>query len=194
MGDSKDIGYDFEHPSVFFILEEAVKCHVIGPLVYDRYFRTFRLKGNETILDFGCGGGASALRLMKIISENGAVSALDTSKYWITKAEKRLVSYPNAKCFFGDIRNMGFPDDSFDVIVILYVLHHVPSDVRRETVDVMSRVLKTGGMLHIWEPVKKSHGIPAADIREVMTGSGLVEVLCKETGSWYRGSYTKLPV
>ena len=48
--------YDFEHPSILFILEDKLKGLLGGLILYYPYYKTFRLKGNENVLDFGCGG------------------------------------------------------------------------------------------------------------------------------------------
>ena len=53
-------GYDFEHPSALFILEDKLKGILGRPLLYNPYFKTLGLKGNESVLDFGCGGGAGS--------------------------------------------------------------------------------------------------------------------------------------
>ena len=58
---------DFENPSVLFILEDKLKGLLGCPLLYNRYFRTFGLKGDERVLDFGCGGGAGSRCLAKLL-------------------------------------------------------------------------------------------------------------------------------
>ena len=42
---------DFENPSALFILEDMLKGLIGGPLLYNPYFKTFGLKGNEKVLD-----------------------------------------------------------------------------------------------------------------------------------------------
>ena len=60
MSDDNFKEYDFEHPSTIFVLEDKLKGLLGGPLLYNPYFITFGLKGNERVLDFGCGGGAGS--------------------------------------------------------------------------------------------------------------------------------------
>lgn len=43
-----------------------------GPLLYDKYFKTFGLTGEEQALDFGCGGGAGSKCLAALLNRDGA--------------------------------------------------------------------------------------------------------------------------
>ena len=99
--------YDFEHPSILFILEDKLKGLLGGPLLYYPYYRTFGLKGNENVLDFGCGGGAGARCLANLLSKDGHLTCVDVSSHWIAKARKRLDKYSNVACKSGDIRELG---------------------------------------------------------------------------------------
>ena len=63
-------GYDFEHPYTLFILEDKLKGLIGGHFLYNPYFKTFGLKGNESVLDFGCGGGAGSRCLARICEQD----------------------------------------------------------------------------------------------------------------------------
>jgi SAM-dependent methyltransferase len=95
---------DFEHPSALFILEDMLKGLMGGPLLYKPYFGTFGLRGDENVLDFGCGGGAGSRCLAKFLNNNGYLTCVDISNYWIKRAIKRLEKYPNVKCLAGDLK------------------------------------------------------------------------------------------
>src|SRR5271157_869526 len=94
---------DFDHPTAIFILEDTFKSLVGSFLIYNPYFKTFGLKGDEAVLDFGCGGGAGSKSLAKLLYKGGNLTCIDTSKYWITKASKRLKKYLNVRLYSGDI-------------------------------------------------------------------------------------------
>ena len=101
---------DFEHPSALFALEDLLKSLIGGPLLYYPYFKTFGLNGNEKVLDFGCGGGAGSRCLANLLNENGHLTCVDMSSYWIRRARKRLGRYSNVECKSGDIRELDIPD------------------------------------------------------------------------------------
>ena len=182
--------YDFDHPSLLFVLEDKLKGLLGGPLLYNPYFRTFDLKGNERVLDFGCGGGAGSKCLVRSLRE-GQLTCVDTSKYWINRARKRLRKHPNAESIVGDIRKLNIPDATFDVIVAIHVIHEIAPDERRSTVQTLARTLKPGGALYLRELTKASHGMPAEEIRGLFGNAGLKEFECRMTKSEYMGKYVK---
>jgi len=184
-------GYDFEHPSALFVLEDRLKGLIGGPLLYNPYFKTFGLKGNEKVLDFGCGGGAGSRCLASLLNEDGRLMCVDASSYWIAKARRRLDKYPNVECKSGDIRKLDISDSSFDVISTIHVIHDIAPAERQDIAKVLSQKLKAGGLLFIREPIKKSHGMPVEEIRALLSGVGLKESKHKETKSEYMGKYQK---
>jgi len=182
---------DFEHPSRLWILEDILKGLVGGNLLYGPYMRTFGLQGNERVLDFGCGSGIAAQCLANILNGNGYLMCVDVSRYWVGKARKRLRKYANVECAAGDIRTLDIPDSSFDVISSIHVIHDISPLARQEIVKALSQKLKAGGTFFIREPVKKSHGMPAGEIRSLFSAAGLTEIEHKETKSEYLGKYKK---
>lgn len=181
---------DFEHPSIIFILEEELK-NVFGCFIYNPYFRSFGLKGNESVLDFGCGGGSLSKCLAKLLKKDGSLTCIDTSSYWIRKAIKRLKKYPNVKCLLGDIRSADLPASSFDAISTIHVIHDIVPEVREETVNILSQKLKQDGTFFLRERIQKSHGMPVSEIQSLLLHAGLKEVCYSQTKSEYIGKYQK---
>jgi len=181
--------YDFEHPFILFILEDKLKGLLGGTLLYYPYYRTFGLKGNENVLDFGCGGGAGSRCLANLLGKDGHLTCVDVSGHWIAKARKRLDKYSNVECKSGDIREMDIPDSSFDVISTFHVIHDISPADRQGIVEVLSQKLKAGGTFFIRECIEKSHGMPVEEIRAILSDTGLKEIEYKETKSEYMGKY-----
>jgi len=143
------------------------------------------------VLDFGCGGGTGSKCLIKFLNENGHLTCVDTSSFWIEKANRRLKKYPNVECKLGDIRKLNVPDSSFDVISTIHTIHDIEPAERQDTVNALSRKLKKGGTLFIREPIKKSHGMPVEEIRTLLSNAGLKEAEHKENKSEYTGKFEK---
>jgi ubiquinone/menaquinone biosynthesis C-methylase UbiE len=183
---------DFDRPSVLFVLEDALKGLIGGPLLYYPYFKTFGLKGDEEVLDFGCGGGAGSRSLLKFLNQQGRLTCVDTSNFWIDKARKRLNKYGNVECRAGDIRELDIPDSTFDVISIIHVIHDIPPAERQDTVKALSRKLKKGGTIFVREPTKESHGMPVKEILAIFSEAGFKETEHKEAKSEYVGRFHKL--
>ena len=191
MSDNDFKQYDFEHPSILFILEDKLKGLLGGSLLYNPYFMTFGLKGNERVLDFGCGGGVGSRCLANLLDKGGHLTCIDASSYWIAKARKRLDEYSNIECKSGDIRELDIPDSSFDVISIIHVIHDIAPAERQDIVKALSRKLKAGGTHFIKERIEKSHGMPIEEIQVLLSNAGLKEIEHKATKSEYMGKYQK---
>jgi ubiquinone/menaquinone biosynthesis C-methylase UbiE len=182
---------DFEKPSFLFVLEDILKNFLGGPLLYSPYIKSFGIKGNERILDFGCGGGISSRCIAKKLTKGGFLTCVDTSKFWIKKAERRLRKYNNVEFKTGDIRDLDIPDSSYDIMSIVHVIHDIAAELRQATVKSLAAKLKEGGKLFIIEPTKKTHGMPIEEIRTLMRNAGLVETNKSIKKSSYKGEFTK---
>ena len=182
---------DFEHPSFLFALEDNLKGLLGGPLLYNPYFKTFKLSGNEKILDFGCGGGAGSCCLARLINHSGHLTCVDVSNFWIDKAKRRLKRYTNIECLAGDIRELDIPERSFDIVSIFHVIHDIAPGERQSITDRLAKLLNKNGKVFIREPIKESHGMPVEEILSLLSDSGLNEIEHKETKSEYMGKYQK---
>ncbi len=180
---------DFEHPSALFVLEDILKGLLGGLFLYKPYFGTFGLRGDENVLDFGCGGGAGSQCLVKFLNNKGYLTCVDISNYWIKRAIKRLEKYHNVKCLVGNIKDLELPEYSFDAISIFYVIHDIAPTERQDTISLLCKKLKADGTIFVREPTKKSHGIPASEIRTLFSNGGLIETQCQESKSEYRGRF-----
>lgn len=182
---------DFEHPDILFILEDKLKSLLGGPLLYNRYFKAFELEGNESVLDFGCGGGTGSRCLAKLLDRGGHLTCIDTSRYWIAKARNRLDKYSNVECKLGNIRELDIPDSSFDVISTIHVIHDIAPTERSDITGTLSHKLRTGGLFFIRERIGKSHGMAVEEIRSLLSEADLNETKHKQTKSEYIGKYQK---
>lgn len=92
---------------------------------------------NPAILDLGCGTGA----VLQELAPRGWAVGMDLSPHALafcqTRQLKRLVC--------GDAQHIPFADASFDAVIALDVLEHVPDD--RAAFHEIARVLKPGGIL-----------------------------------------------
>lgn len=104
---------------------------------------------NGTILDAGCGNGNHTLRLARL---GFSCHAVDISESVLHQARERIhTTGLSRKVSFSkeDIMALSFPDESFDNIVCLGVLMHIPQI--EIAIKELSRVLKRKGILVIGE-------------------------------------------
>ena len=180
---------DFDNPPLLFVLEDSLKDLIGEPFFYKPYFVTFGLKGDETVLDFGCGGGIGSRCLRKLLNGQGHLTCVDISNYWIDIAKKRLARYPNVKCMAGDINELDITEHYFDVISVFHVIHDIAPAERQEVVNRLASLLNSNGRLFIREPIKKSHGMPVSEIQPLLTDAGLKEAGGEVGKSEYSGVF-----
>jgi len=181
---------DFDNPSFLFRLEDKLKGF-LGGFFYKSFVNSFALKGNEHVLDFGSGGGIEARFVLEHLKENGHITCVDRSSYWIKKARKRLKKFPNVTFVLGDISKLDIPDNAFDVVLARYVIHDIAPEERQQVMNALASKLKPGGALYIWEPTKTSHGMPVDEIKELLLRAGLQELSHEKTKSSYKGKFLK---
>lgn len=110
-----------------------------------------KLSKNMTVLDIGCGRGDLVLSMAKKVFR---AYGIDYSKNAIEIAEKTKRTFPKSirdKTFFSkmNIKEMSFPDDTFDVIVCIDVFEHLYKEEMEIAMKEIKRVLKPNGTLFV---------------------------------------------
>jgi SAM-dependent methyltransferase len=108
----------------------------------DRFLDAFseRLPEGAAVLDLGCGAGVPSTRRL---AERFDVVGVDISMAQLRLARENV---PTARFVQGDASTVSFPAASFDGVVSLYAISHVP---REEHADLFRRVagwLEPGGV------------------------------------------------
>jgi Methylase involved in ubiquinone/menaquinone biosynthesis len=167
----------FKEPSSTQIFFTVAVGHTFGSFFWRNYVKSLNLKGSEKILEYGSGSGALSRHIAPILLKGGGqLTCVDISQKWMNTIQKRMDKYPNVEFKLGTIFDMDIPDNSYDAVVIHYVLHDIEHDLRKEIVNVLSKKLKDGGKLYIREPLADNHGMPSAEIRGLMIKTGLNEI------------------
>jgi tRNA (cmo5U34)-methyltransferase len=110
------------------------------------------------LLDVGCGAGNYTLKLLESLPDMD-VTLVDLSKPMLTRATERIELVSNAEIqpIQGDIRDLTFPTEHFDVILAAAVLHHLrQTDEWREVFTKFHRILKSGGSVWIVDLIEQS--------------------------------------
>jgi len=93
------------------------------------------------VLDLGCGCGIPSDRWL--IGHGFDVTGVDFSPVQIDRA-RTLV--PGATFVLADIASVEFPPDSFDAVIALYSIFHLPLDEQRSLLGSVRRWLREGGL------------------------------------------------
>ncbi|MQA62102.1 MAG: methyltransferase domain-containing protein [Actinophytocola sp.] len=129
-----------------------------GPAHLDRYvIPTLRLHDvpfGQRVLDFGCGVG----RLTRALTAHTpAVVGVDIAASMIDAAKRINGDIEGASFVHYDGRTLPFPDDSFDTVVSLIVLQHVPPAVQVAALLELNRVVRPGGHVLVQIPSYAKH-------------------------------------
>lgn len=102
----------------------------------------------KRILDFGCGDGISCEYFRKYFKDSDVVG-IDVSSESIKVAKDKNI--PNASFFVLEKEHLPFEDESFDLIFVACVFHHIEKDKHIQILKEFKRVLKNGAKAFIFE-------------------------------------------
>ena len=109
---------------------------------------------DRRVIDVGCGSGA-LVRWLR--SEGADVTGVECGEIMLRAAHDADPDHPEAY-LEGVAQNLPLSDDSADVVVFSYSLHHVPRAAMVDALREAHRVLRTGGVLYVVEPGTEGTG------------------------------------
>lgn len=119
-----------------------------------------RLAQGATVLDVGCGSGASALPAAATVAPNGRVIGVDLSEKLldIARAKAARRGLGNVEFRLGDMTSLGYPDRHFDAVVSVFSIFFV-QEMEKQVAELW-RMVRPGGQLAIttwgsnfWQPL-----------------------------------------
>jgi ubiquinone/menaquinone biosynthesis C-methylase UbiE len=131
--------------------------HVGGPDL-TAMLNAAALRGDERVLDAGCGAGHTALAFAPRVAE---VVALDLTEAMLAQGRKLAQQRDLTNITFkrGDVEKLAFEDASFDLVTSRYSAHHYPHPL--SALREFARVLKPRGSLLLVDVVSPDE--PAQD-------------------------------
>jgi SAM-dependent methyltransferase len=136
--------------------------------VWAQILEDLRLRGDETLLDLGCGRGAVLLAAAKLLPKGRAIGVdiwradqTDNSQQnTLGNAELEGVA-DRVEVRTADITDLPFDDNSVDVVVSSLVVHNISDPAARaKVISEAARVLRPGGRLalaDIWATRRHVH-------------------------------------
>ena len=124
----------------------------------DRLLDGLRLRGDEDVLDVGCGRGLLLLGAARRLPEGHAVG-IDLWSATDQSGNSRTATLANAEAegvgdrvevLDGDMRALPFAPGSFDVVVSSIAIHNLPvAEERERACHEIARVLRPGGRVAV---------------------------------------------
>jgi arsenite methyltransferase len=147
----------------------------------DRLLDGLRLKGDETVLDVGCGHGLLLIGAAKRLPQGKAIGidlwsqidqADNTKAATLANAAAEGVT-ERVEVLNGDMRTLPLADASIEVVVASLSIHNIKErEGRRQAIQEIARVLKPGGQVALLDFSKTSEY--AEDLRAA--GMQMVQV------------------
>lgn len=183
-------------PYQFMAVIGKTVIHPGGKKSTDELFDILKGQQFNKVLDIGCGVGSTAYRIAE--NFNSKINAVDIDNDMIADARKNpLYNRFRDRITFetGDITNLNFPDNEFDVVIVEAVTMFV---YREKAVEEIYRVCKKGGIFieqeFIWKkaPAKEDIRIFTKELcpgitfdstsewKSLFTASGFADVSFKE--------------
>lgn len=116
----------------------------------------------DDVLDIGCGTGTLAVAAWHRCRPGGTVTGVDISEKMLAAARRKTGrAAARVTLLSADSADLPFDDGSFDVVVVTTVLHMLPEDRLKPSLEEASRVLRSGGRLlvvdYAGDPKRRRH-------------------------------------
>lgn len=162
-----------KEPTRLEMLLAKIAFRLYGKSVYKKFADRLPLKGDEQVLDFGCGMGTVAYYTSgKLV--NGHLTCLDISSRWLDACRKTLKKYENITYVLSDASGLG--RDCFNVVYCHFVLHDIEKEELIMVIPQLVNSLKPNGVLCFREPLSEIEKI------------GLIKSKLKQIGMIHKGS------
>jgi demethylmenaquinone methyltransferase/2-methoxy-6-polyprenyl-1,4-benzoquinol methylase len=111
--------------------------------------RDMLIHPDDNILDLGCGTGRNAGLMTSYLSENGSITGLDVSEIMEKQFNQRFQIDKRVR-FIRQRADIPFDlGQQFDKILISFVIHGFPHEVRKKVLRNIFNHLKPGGLFFI---------------------------------------------
>jgi len=157
--------------------------------IWERELDRAGLRGNEQLLDLGCGRGTVLIAAARRLPTGRAVGAdrwtrdQSGNSPEVTLANAAAAGVADrVEVHTADMTALPFPDGSFDVVTSALAIHNIPTQGGRyRAVDEAMRVLRPGGQLLIADPWPMARKYAAHIGHGTLRGLG--------PGYWYGGPW-----
>ena len=105
------------------------------------------LKGDEAIIDIGCGTGSLTLEAARRLSaeKGGRIVGIDAAAQMIRRARQKADGLRQVRFEVAAAERLGYADETFDLALSTFFFHHIDRALKNTALNEMWRVLKPGG-------------------------------------------------
>lgn len=173
MTDNNTTSFDMDSYARSLYLSNFLRDPIIREAI-----ETLSLVPGSRGLDVGCGIGSHTLKLAEVVAPDGHVSGLDLSPDMIAYAREaaaRSSVSSNVSFRVGDMRDIPYPDDTFDWCWSVDCVGYAPLEPL-PVINELKRVVKPGGLVSImaWSSEQLLPGYPQLEAQLRATRAGIL--------------------
>jgi ubiquinone/menaquinone biosynthesis C-methylase UbiE len=111
----------------------------------EKLVRLARVKPGESVLDVSSGTGTLAIAAKRFVGPKGTVYGIDASPEMIARARNKAMKAGTEVVFKNAVAEaLPFLDAHFDAVLTTMMLHHLPTEARRQFAREMRRGSEAG--------------------------------------------------
>jgi SAM-dependent methyltransferase len=114
-GNAAQIAYWNDRAGATWVAQQERLDQLFQPIT-DIAIEAAAATAGETVIDVGCGCGATLLALAERVGPTGRVTGLDVSVPMSTRAQARIAGLPQAAVKLGDAASMALPDAAANLV------------------------------------------------------------------------------
>lgn len=152
---------------IYLILSYGISLLLMNQTKASELPKIIEMKGNERVLDVGCGLGKMTVGIAKVL-ENGKVIGIDIWNKAEIMGNSPERAYENARIEgvidkvefkYGDVLSISFAGNSFDIVTAQSVLNNLHSEADKlKALMEIYRVLQPKGRFLMLEPLRNIRG------------------------------------
>jgi len=140
----------YVHPNAVRVFERQWLVNLIlwgnYTKLRDAAFAELPLPIQGRVLQVACVYGDFTQMLARRLGPSGTLDVVDVAPVQIDNLARKMAGHPRVTAHRADSSNMAFAADaSYDHVMLFFLLHEMPEDVRARTIQEAVRVVKPGG-------------------------------------------------
>ncbi len=105
------------------------------------------VEDNGKILQVACVYGDFTPKVSAVLPEGAQLDVIDVAPVQLHNLAAKLDGQTNVHLHHQDATKLTFEENSYDNVVVFFLLHEQPADIRLQTIKEALRVIKPGGKL-----------------------------------------------
>ena len=139
----------------------------------DKVAKIANITPGGKVLDLGCGTGELLFKLVQKYPATAELVGIDISEEMLKRAKSKLDSFKTVSLHVGNVEKIAYPDEYFDLIVSVGVMHYVRNP--KSMITEALRVLKHGGRFLLIDMAEESMTTKISSVLRKITDPGAVQ-------------------